>query len=284
MIITFGSKKYPNGASNKDSCKKLAIYLEKENEGKPESCERHFFSHFENDLRVEEVVDSIDTNIKKLGKNDSKYFLMNICPSAKELHAKPKDQSMDEFLMNYTRNLMQLYAENFKKGLSGEDIMYFAKIEEFRYDEKTKKQKPDLNYHVHVIISRRDINQKYKLSPMTNHRNSKNGVIQGGFDRCAFFKGAEQLYSEMTRVERKVEETFEYRNAKKKERIQLVKEARMSDKPKLDQSEISKKSESTPLKLDLSFLFPPIGNPSMNDFQEEEFLRKKKKRSQGLSM
>ncbi|AFL84717.1 hypothetical protein Belba_2150 [Belliella baltica DSM 15883] len=285
MIITFGSKKYPNGASNKGSCRKLAIYLEKENEGQPESFKRHFFSFDKDSVKVEEVIGNIDKNIKKLGKDDSKYYLMNICPSQKELLSKPNSQSMDEFLMNYTRNMMDLYAKNFNKGLSGKDIMYYAKIEDYRYDEETGKKKYGLNHHVHVIISRKDISQKLKLSPRTNHRNSQTGVIRGGFDRCIFFKNAERMFDSMTRMDRTVEETFEFRNAKKKERNQIAREARMVENPKVEsETRVLKGLESKYSNIDWSLLFPPEANTAMYEFEEEEMIRKKKKRDQGMSM
>ena len=279
MIITFGSKKYPNGASNKGSCRKLAVYLEKENEGKPESMQRRFFSFHDDHVKAEEVIENIDKNIKKLGKDDAKFYLMNICPSQRELASKPKSQTMDEFLMNYTRNVMQLYAKNFNKGLSGSDIMYYAKIEDYRYDEETKKPKPGKNQHIHVIISRKDISQKLKLSPRTNHRNSKTGVIRGGFDRCAFFKNAEWMFDAMTRMDRKVEETFDYRNAKKKERNKIAYEARMAEKPKVETENTTIKDVEIKISnIDLSFLFPPEANTAMYDFEEDQLARKKKKK------
>ncbi len=42
--------------------------------------------------------------------------------------------------------------------------------------------------HCHLIVSRKDQANKKKLSPLTNHKDTKNGVIKGGFDRVNLFQ------------------------------------------------------------------------------------------------
>ena len=42
-------------------------------------------------------------------------------------------------------------------------------------------------YH-HLIMSRKEQSNKKKLSPLTNHKNTKNGTIKGSFDRVNLFK------------------------------------------------------------------------------------------------
>ena len=44
-------------------------------------------------------------------------------------------------------------------------------------------------YH-HLIMSRKEQSNKKKLSPLTNHKNTKNGTIKGSFDRVNLFKQA----------------------------------------------------------------------------------------------
>lgn len=284
MIVKFGSTVYGKKVSNKGSCNKLANYLEKENENKPDNEKRHFFTHFEEGIQVNEVINSIDKNIKKLGKKDSKYFLLNINPSEKELALFPKDK-IEDFLMDYTRNLMDDYAKNFNKGLLGKDLLYYAKYEENRYDKITKKPKPGLNYHVHVIISRRDLEQKYKLSPETNHINSKVGVIRGGFNRNTFRLASEKLFDRMTGYDRSLADTFVFQNQKRIERQEIEREARMSETPKVETETTANKGlETNYSNIDWSLLFPPEANTSMYDFEEEEMIRKKKKRGQDMSM
>ena len=41
----------------------------------------------------------------------------------------------------------------------------------------------ELNMHCHLIVSRKDQSNKKKLSPLTNHKNTKKGKVIGGFDR-----------------------------------------------------------------------------------------------------
>lgn len=276
MNVSFGSTKNEKKISNKGSCIKLAVYLEKENENKPDSEKRLFFSHNDEGIHLEEVIEKIDRNKLKLGKNDSKYFLLNISPSSKELALIP-EKKREEFLMEYTRNLMDEYAKNFNKGLLGKDLLYFAKYEENRYDKKTKEAKPGLNNHVHVIISRRDINQKYKLSPETNHINSKVGVVKGGFNRNTFRLASEKLFDKMTGYDRKLADTFEFQNQKRIERFQIEKEARILEKSKLETT-TNKGLEINNTIIDWSILFPPEANTAMYEFEEEEMLRKKKKK------
>lgn len=39
-------------------------------------------------------------------------------------------------------------------------------------------------------MSRKEQSNKKKLSPLTNHKNTKNGTIKGSFDRVNLFKQA----------------------------------------------------------------------------------------------
>jgi hypothetical protein len=55
----------------------------------------------------------------------------------------------------------------------------------------------------------------YKLSPLTNHRNTKKGVIKGGFDRTNLFQQAEKDFDELFNYNR----SFEYYNTMKNGRI-----------------------------------------------------------------
>lgn len=60
----------------------------------------------------------------------------------------------------------------------------------FILDRKRSDNK--LNIHCHLIVSRKDQANKKKLSPLTNHRNTNNGIIKGGFDRVTLFQQVEQ--------------------------------------------------------------------------------------------
>ena len=80
-------------SSNRGSCKKLALYLEKENVELEklvsknnslkelkliENRKQYFFSHDRDKCSLTEVIDSIDSNINKLGKKDEKFFYWEI--------------------------------------------------------------------------------------------------------------------------------------------------------------------------------------------------------------
>jgi hypothetical protein len=91
-----------------------------------------------------------------------------------------------EEIRNYTRKIMEIYAANFKgikddKNLKGKDMAYFAKIEFNRYykgnDDEVKNgsvkqgdKKPGNNLHVHIVVSRKDKSNKYKISPLVKNK------------------------------------------------------------------------------------------------------------------
>jgi hypothetical protein len=72
------------------------------------------------------------------------------------------------------------YAANFRKGLGASDILYYAKVHHERNRETGKE-----DLHAHIIVSRKDVSNKLKLSPATNHRGTQKGAVKGGFDREA---------------------------------------------------------------------------------------------------
>lgn len=77
----------------------------------------------------------------------------------------------------------------------------------------TRGENDELQFHLHAIVSRRAKGNGPKLSPMTNHRNTLQGPVTGGFDRKAFAERCEKLFDELVLYDRKVAETFEYNNA-----------------------------------------------------------------------
>lgn len=69
--------------------------------------------------------------------------------------------------------------------------------------------------HCHLIVIRKDQTNKKKLSPLTNHKNTKNGVIKGGFDRVNLFQQAEQGFDKIFSYNRQQTESFDYLNTMK---------------------------------------------------------------------
>jgi len=173
------------GGDNKGSSGKLFDYLDKENRDSNglDLDERiDFFTHNSDAISKLSGVTSIDKNCKGLGKNDNKFFMLSVNPSKSELNhlvkiaTGKKVFSLDELtkeevlkvnksLQDYTRNVMDIYAKNFNRPdvKSGEDLIYFAKIEtqrEFKHFDK------------YVVENKQIFNQICKLEVEKSNLNS----------------------------------------------------------------------------------------------------------------
>jgi hypothetical protein len=256
MIVKIQTSPLSNG--NKGSCNSLVNYLMKENlEGKTDEL---FFDYNWNSIEPQQVVQAIDSNKKKLGKDDAKYYSIILAPSKEEIQAILKlgdIVSKTEALKQYTSAFMDEYALNFNRnGLnSGADLVYFAKIEEERVykgtdkevkwgDEKSGTQKEGNQDHIHIVVSRKDVTQRLKLSPKTNHISTNKGAVKGGFERVALFKNAEQLFDTMFEYQRPKEETFEFYNERKKENARPLTEREEREIKRLERVE---EHEGTPI-------------------------------------
>jgi hypothetical protein len=102
------------------------------------------------------------------------------------------------------------YANNFNKELSALDIKFYGKI---HFDRSRSDNK--LNMHCHLIVSRKDQSNKKKISPLTNHKNTKNGIIKGGFGRVNLFQQAEQGFDKLFSYNRQQTESFNYHSTMK---------------------------------------------------------------------
>lgn len=78
-------------------------------------------------------------------------------------------------------------------------------------------------------MSRKDQTNKKKLSPLTNHKNTKVGIIKGGFDRVNLFQQAEQGFDKLFNYNRQQVESFDYLNT--------IKNSSMSEQLKLQEQE-----------------------------------------------
>jgi len=232
----------PSG-QNSGSCRRLAEYLNKE-----EIQENRFFSASGENIHVEDVIQQTDChNRQGVGKDESKFFLIDICPSNDELkHLIGRD--VEDFsslsdtekaklfsgLKAYTGGVMDGYALNFgREKIKGkEDLLYFAKIETdrtYKYDSEEVKsglkhigdKKEGLNVHVQVIVSRKSRDGKTKLSPAYGKSRGNDwhlkgrGRVRRGFDHEKFKIMAAQRF----------EKQFAYK---------------MSDKEKYAQSRVDK--------------------------------------------
>lgn len=196
--------------ANGGSCSALVGYLQHEDTKQLQAGKKLelFFDQTRDDIRGLEVIKAIDANRGQLGKEDAKFYSVIFSPSVKELlhlsQGDPEEQS-DKLKSYVRREAMAEYAAGFGKGLSADDILYFGKA---HYGRGSKGQENQL--HVHLIVSRKDMANKKKLSPMTNHRGTQKGAVKGGFNREAFVSGVENRFDKSTGYHRDVSESFAY--------------------------------------------------------------------------
>ncbi|MBK5722009.1 clindamycin resistance transfer factor BtgB [Dysgonomonas sp. Marseille-P4677] len=201
--------------NNAGSCIRLGNYLEHEDLKRIEKgfYTEGFFNLTEENLYKSQVVKDIDNNKAQLLKTDAKFYAIHISPSAKELQAMgTTQQEQAEAMRRYVREVfIPEYAKNFNKGLSAQDIKFYGKI----HFDRDRSENNEGNMHCHIIVSRKDQANKIKLSPLTNHRNTKKGAIKGGFDRVNLFQQAEKGFDKLFNYNRILSESFEYYNTMK---------------------------------------------------------------------
>jgi len=193
-----------------------------------------------------EVINKIDNNKAKLKNDDAKFYVITVSPSSEEVKAmggNTKEQS--ENLRKYiNENLMPKYAENFKRDIKKDDIMYYAKIHHTRGDKLEDQM------HAHIIVSRKDIENKKQISPLTNHRGGNTGAVKGGFDRVNFYKKAERSFDNQFSFNRPLDKSFDYNNVMKNGSTQD--KIDISKKSALQQAEFKQESKNEkPRELEL---------------------------------
>ncbi len=200
--------------NNARSSRQLASYLEHEDLERMEKgiYTEGFFNLIDDNIYKSKVIKDIDRNIGQLLKTDAKFYTIHVSPSEKELRMMGNtEQEQAEAMKRYIREVfIPEYAKNFNKGLSETDIKFYGKI---HFDRSRSDN--ELNMHCHLIVSRKDQANKKKLSPLTNHKNTKNGVITGGFDRVNLFQQAEQGFDKLFDYDRQLVESFGYCNTMK---------------------------------------------------------------------
>lgn len=251
-------------ADNKGSSGSLVHYLDKENRTDIAKQPEYWFNQERGNILSDEVRPALDNNIAKLSKPDAKFFLVNISPSQKEityLKEKYGEDGAKEQLKNYAASIMDEYARNFKRaGIeSSKDLLWFGKLENYRYyshkDPEVKQglkkrgeRKDGEQIHLQVIVSRKDITNTIKLSPMNKSkgRNTEHSKKMGQFDRSAFKASGERVFDEKFGFERGLTDTFRYANTQKngnlEQRLALHSEKRDQEK-KSKQKQAGKQQE-----------------------------------------
>ena len=279
--------------NNAGSSRQLANYLEHEDMERMQKgiYTEGFFNLSEDDLYKSQVVKDIDSNIGQLLKTDAKFYAIHVSPSEKELQRMGNtEQEQAEAMKRYIREVfIPEYAKNFNKGLLGEEIKFYGKIH-FDRDRSNNTS----NMHCHLIVSRKDQSNKVKISPLTNHRNTKKGAIKGGFDRVTLFENVEKGFDKLFGYNRQLTETFEYCNTMKNGSI--ADKLRMQEKEivgtdiqlnvqpfsqlndqLIDQS-INQSTNQFSILDGVSTLFSILPSGSNNEYTEEPKPKKKKKK------
>ena len=276
--------------NNAGSSQQLANYLEHEDlerMGKGVYTEG-FFNLTDDNIYKSKVIKDIDTNIGQLLKTDAKFYAIHVSPSEKELQAMGNtEQQQAEAMKRYIREVfIPEYANNFNKELPASDIKFYGKI--------------------HFNRNRSNQANKKKLSPLTNHKNTKNGVIKGGFDRVNLFQQAERGFDKLFDYNRQLAKTFEYCNTmkngsitdrlkiqerelkapkqdfagEKKKETEDVQIGRYTDKQAdLTESNFTNKRDSNPTDLGLSSVFSIFPSAAdVNPVDEQQPLKSKRKK------
>ena len=241
-----------------------------------------FFNLTDDNIYKSKIIKDIDSNIWQLLKTDAKFYAIHVSPSENELRAMGNtEQEKAEAMKHYIREVfIPEYAKNFKKELSASDIKFYGKI---HFDRSRSDN--ELNIHCHLIVSRKDQANKKKLSPLTNHKNTKNGIIKGGFDRTALFESVEKGFDKLFGYNRKQSESFDYHNTIKNgsisEQIELQEQNFTNKKeyekfqPNERKTEISKKNNQKSDSV-ISIIMPKT--EFLSSFEEHIPIQKKKKK------
>ena len=287
--------------NNAGSSRQLANYLEHENLERMEKgiYTEGFFNLTDDNIYKSKVIKDIDSNIGQLLKTDAKFYAIHVSPSEKELQAMGNtEQEQAKAMKRYIREVfIPEYTKNFNKGLSEADIKFYGKI---HFDRSRSDN--ELNMHCHLIVSRKDQSNKKKLSPLTNHKNTKNGIIKGGFDRINLFQQAEQGFDKVFGYGRQQTESFDYHNTMKNgsisEQLELQNQNFTSEKKKnvfelgenkiscsLDNKQNSEQSFNQGNNTGRDSLFSIFSLRDSNDYdatQAEELQAKKLKKKKGI--
>jgi hypothetical protein len=228
MFINITSSESGN---NKGSSGQLVHYLDKEN--RLFDIEKAlWFNGKRADIESYHVKHALDGNVAKLSRNDAKFFLVNISPSQKEIaHLKREfGEDMAAAIKGFAVRVMDEYARNFNRnGIeSSKDLLWFGKMENHRYysfkDREVKngiKKRGEIKVgeqlHIQIIVSRKDITNKIKLSPMNNSRgrNEAHSKKLGQFNRLAFKQSGELLFDKIFGFDRGLREMLAYANTQK---------------------------------------------------------------------
>ena len=232
-IVTFNGGGGGHTA-NKGSCADLEAYKEHEKllraqEGRAQqtNAKCDIFGA-DGIMSAEESTRFIDAHRKGLKKDEAKFYEFEINLSEGEQLAMFRDCSTEaqkeKVFQDYIRNVvMEEYARNFKGytdkfgaavEFHKENICWTAAIHTERYGVeavKWKREHPDMDrsdWHAHVTVAHRTMDQTRSISPKKNQRSSNKGSCQGFFDRNSFRERIEQTIDMHFDYERPLSDTL----------------------------------------------------------------------------
>lgn len=216
---------------DRETSSRLVHYLDKE-EG------NNFFSSRPGVYDMGEVITDIDSNVKHLCKDDTKFYMLTLNPSVSEqkhligkdiedFHSLSKEEQdkVKSKLVDFTREAMNDYARNFGRDniKAGDDLLYYARIETQRTYKKDCEEvkkgqvkagslKPGLNLHVHIIVSRNSRDQKTKLSPLVKSKGNNwklnNTTVRRGFNHEQWKVDVQSTFNRKFSYNSLAEETY----------------------------------------------------------------------------
>lgn len=210
-----------DGASNtKGSCSDLAHYIDHEDQERlAAGLEPLPYTTPDGDeVTTEEVIAAIDANTKGLSLSADKFFHLVVSPSQDEIRAMGStDEEVYESGLKLIKAISDAYAENFHRA----GLLDSASLELYWKPHFTRGNDGELQFHIHGVVSRKTKRleglggKQLKVSPLTNHKDTVDGAVKGGFDRKTFFRKCEKLFDKLFHYDRKVAETFDFNNAMK---------------------------------------------------------------------
>ena len=75
---------------------------------------------------------------------------------------------------------------------------------------KSGEKKEGTNTHFHFIVGRKSNDERKKLSPQSNHINTRTGAVTGGLSRDQLKERAERLFDIMFKYNRPLEQTYQH--------------------------------------------------------------------------
>lgn len=251
--------------SNKFSPGGFIAYMGKEDQEK--GLDKEFwFNEREDYIPSYRIMTDIE-NQKGLGKEEFRYYTGSISFSEEELAFLDNNYKK---LKQFGKAFINEYAANFNKGLSASDVRLYLKLESDRYykgtdsevqngNNRSGEKKPGCNTHFHFIVGRKSLDDKKKLSPLSNHINTKSGAVTGGFSRDQLKERTENLFDRMFKYNRPLEQTYQHLrdispNKEPKQRIRAVTESANKVQSMLKYDHLSREEKEKKLSVFINYM------------------------------